>query len=248
MYAEEFDSQARHLGNTPQALSHLALISAATFLDPQIEWGENRVATLKNVRTRMLDIAYETHGPDDGEPVILLHGFPYDPRSYDAIAPVLGERGYRVLVPYLRGYGPTRFIDDRVMRSGQQAALAKDLLDFMDELAITQATLAGYDWGGRAACIVAALWPERVRGLVTGDGYNIQDIAKSLKPRPPETGTSVVVPILLPHPAWRGRFDRQPARAVQAVVVVVVALMGPRDRCCMTRPRLRSTTRILSRW
>ncbi|CRM00309.1 Haloalkane dehalogenase [Pseudomonas sp. 22 E 5] len=145
------------------------------------------MATLKNVRTRMLDIAYETHGPDDGEPVILLHGFPYDPRSYDAIAPVLGERGYRVLVPYLRGYGPTRFIDDRVMRSGQQAALAKDLLDFMDELAITQATLAGYDWGGRAACIVAALWPERVRGLVTGDGYNIQDIAKSLKPRPPET-------------------------------------------------------------
>ncbi|MGY1883128.1 alpha/beta fold hydrolase [Pseudomonas reactans] len=144
-------------------------------------------APLLYVRTPMLDIAYEAHGPLDGEPVILLHGFPYDPRGYDAIAPVLAERGYRVLLPYLRGYGPTRFINEQVMRSGQQAALGKDLLDFMDALAIPQATLAGYDWGGRAACIVAALWPERVRGLVTGDGYNIQDIAKSLKPRGPVT-------------------------------------------------------------
>ena len=144
-------------------------------------------APLLYARTSMLDIAYEAHGPLDGEPVILLHGFPYDPRGYDAIAPALAERGYRVLVPYLRGYGPTRFINEQVMRSGQQAALGKDLLDFMDALAIPQATLAGYDWGGRAACIVAALWPERVRGLVTGDGYNIQDIAKSLKPRAPVT-------------------------------------------------------------
>ncbi|MBJ2221414.1 alpha/beta fold hydrolase [Pseudomonas sp. MF7453] len=144
-------------------------------------------AALLYVRTSMLDVAYETHGPIAGEPVILLHGFPYDPRGYDDIAPVLAEQGYRVLVPYLRGYGPTRFINDQIMRSGQQAALAKDLLDFMDALSIRQATLAGYDWGGRAACIVAALWPERVRGLVTGDGYNIQDVAKSLKPRAPET-------------------------------------------------------------
>jgi len=135
----------------------------------------------------MLDVAYEAHGPVDGEPVILLHGFPYDPRGYNDIAPALAERGCRVLVPYLRGYGPTRFINAQVMRSGQQAALAKDLLDFMDALAIPRATLAGYDWGGRAACIVAALWPERVRGLVSGDGYNIQNIAKSLEPRPPET-------------------------------------------------------------
>ncbi|USW03057.1 alpha/beta hydrolase [Pseudomonas pergaminensis] len=139
------------------------------------------------VRTSMLDVAYEAHGPVDGTPVILLHGFPYDPRGYDEIAPVLAARGCRVLVPYLRGYGPTRFINAQVMRSGQQAALAKDLLDFMDALHIPQATLAGYDWGGRAACIVAALWPERVRGLVTADGYNIQDIAKSLKPRAPVT-------------------------------------------------------------
>ena len=147
----------------------------------------SRPAPLLYVRTPMLEVAYETHGPVEGEPVILLHGFPYDPRGYDEIAPVLAERGYRVLVPYLRGYGPTRFINAQVIRSGQQAALAKDLLDFMDALAIPQATLAGFDWGGRAACIVAALWPERVRGLMTGDGYNIQDIAKSLQPRAPET-------------------------------------------------------------
>ncbi|WP_416363991.1 alpha/beta fold hydrolase [Pseudomonas sp. NFX183] len=145
------------------------------------------LAPLLYVRTPMLEIAYEAHGPEDGEPVILLHGFPYDPRGYDEIAPALAERGCRVLVPYLRGYGPTRFINAQVMRSGQQAALAKDLLDFMDALGIAQATLAGYDWGGRAACIVAALWPYRVRGLVTGDGYNIQDIAKSLEPSAPET-------------------------------------------------------------
>lgn len=98
-----------------------------------------------HAQTSMLDIAYEAHGPADGEPVILLHGFPYDPRAYDAIAPVLAGRGCRVLVPYLRGYGPTRFINAQVMRSGQQAALAKDLLEFMDTLGIAQATLAGYD-------------------------------------------------------------------------------------------------------
>lgn len=142
---------------------------------------------LHSVRTSMLDMAYEAHGPADGAPVILLHGFPYDPRAYDEIAPVLAARGCRVWVPYLRGYGPTRFINEQVMRSGQQAALAKDLLEFMDALGIAQATLAGYDWSGRAACIVAALWPERVRGLVTGDGYNIQDIGKSLTPRTPAT-------------------------------------------------------------
>lgn len=147
----------------------------------------NTIAPLLYAQTPMLKIAYEAHGPEHGEAVILLHGFPYDPRSYDAIAPALAARGYRVLVPYLRGYGPTRFANPQVMRSGQQAALAKDLLDLMDALGIEKATLAGYDWGGRAACIVAALWPERVRGLVTGDGYTIQDIAQSIKPSSPIT-------------------------------------------------------------
>lgn len=135
----------------------------------------------------MLDIAYEEHGPSNAEVVILLHGFPYDPRGYDEVAPALCAHGYRVIVPYLRGYGPTRFVSPQVMRSGQQAALAQDLLELMDGLSIQHAALVGYDWGGRAACIVAALWPQRVRCLVSGDGYNIQNIAHSTAPLDPET-------------------------------------------------------------
>ncbi len=125
------------------------------------------------IQTLTLQIAYEAHGSTSGEPVILLHGFPYSPRAYDEIAPALAAEGYRVIVPYLRGYGPTRFNSPDTLRSGQQAALAQDLLDLMDALTIPQAALCGYDWGGRVACIVAALWPQRVRCLVTGDGYNL---------------------------------------------------------------------------
>ncbi|VVM96533.1 alpha/beta fold hydrolase [Pseudomonas fluorescens] len=138
-------------------------------------------------KTASLTIAYEQHGPASGGSVILLHGFPYSPRAYDEIAPALAAAGYHVIVPYLRGYGPTRFNHPQTLRSGQQAALAQDLLDLMDALSIEQATLCGYDWGGRAACIVAALFPERVRGLVTGDGYNLQDIPNSTRPLDPET-------------------------------------------------------------
>ncbi|ROM43110.1 alpha/beta hydrolase [Pseudomonas protegens] len=144
-------------------------------------------ASLHQVSTPNLHIAYEEHGPRNAEPVILLHGFPYDVRAYDEIAPPLAERGYRVIVPYLRGYGPTRFANEQVMRSGQQGALARDLLELMDALHLPQATLAGYDWGGRAACIVAALWPQRVKGLMSADGYNIQDIPRAIEPRVPET-------------------------------------------------------------
>jgi pimeloyl-ACP methyl ester carboxylesterase len=134
-----------------------------------------------------LDVAYEEHGPLGGDVVVLLHGFPYDPRCFDLMAPSLGAEGYRVIVPYLRGYGPTRFLSSATMRSGQQAALGRDLLEILDALSVPRAALVGYDWGGRAACIVAALWPERVRCLVTGDGYNIQDIAGFAIPQSPET-------------------------------------------------------------
>jgi len=136
----------------------------------------------KTVRTKSLDIAYEENGPESGFPVVLLHGFPDDARAYDGAVGPLAEDGMRVLVPYLRGYGPTRFLDPATPRSGQQAALGADLRDFMDALGIGKAVLGGYDWGGRAACIVAALWPERVRGLVSINGYNIQDIASALNP------------------------------------------------------------------
>jgi pimeloyl-ACP methyl ester carboxylesterase len=147
---------------------------------------EGPVATLEQVRTASLDVAYEEDGPSDGEPVVLLHGFPYDPRAYDAVVSQLARAGLRTITPYLRGYGPTRFLSAETPRSGQQAALGKDLLDLLDALHIPSAGLVGYDWGGRAACIVAALWPERARFLVTVGGYNIQDIAASARPAPPE--------------------------------------------------------------
>jgi len=140
---------------------------------------------VKITRTASLDIAYEEHG-QGGFPVILLHGFPYDPRCFDDVAPALAGLGYRVIAPYLRGYGPTRFLDVQTPRSGQQAALGADLLALMDALQIEQAALMGYDWGGRAACIAAALWPERVRCLVSGNGYNIQNIPASVRPLAPD--------------------------------------------------------------
>jgi pimeloyl-ACP methyl ester carboxylesterase len=137
---------------------------------------------IQHARTSVLDIAYEDSGPADGLPVFLMHGFPYDPRGYDQLVPLLAAQGCRTIVPYLRGYGPTRFLSNDTMRSGEQAALGNDLKELMDSLAIERAVLCGYDWGGRACCIVAALWPERVIGLVSGGGYNVHDVAGSAKP------------------------------------------------------------------
>jgi pimeloyl-ACP methyl ester carboxylesterase len=134
------------------------------------------------LRTATLEIGYEESGPRHGPPVILLHGWPSDPHDWDAVAAALAAEGCHVLVPWLRGFGPTRFLGRDTSRSGQQAALGADLRDFMDELGVEDAFLAGYDWGGRAACVVAALWPERVRGLVSIGGYNIQHIAASGHP------------------------------------------------------------------
>jgi pimeloyl-ACP methyl ester carboxylesterase len=144
---------------------------------------------LKQVEAGVLSVAYQETGTPTGRPVLLLHGFPYDVHAYDAVTPRLVAAGCRVVTPYLRGYGPTRFLSPDTPRSGQQAVLGQDLRALMDALEIPSAVLAGFDWGGRAACIVAALWPDRVRGLVSGggDGYNIQDIAGATKPQAPET-------------------------------------------------------------
>ncbi|HMA72888.1 MAG TPA: alpha/beta hydrolase [Xanthobacteraceae bacterium] len=141
---------------------------------------------LKRARTSVLEIAYEESGPEAGFPVLLMHGFPYDPRCFDEVVPPLVAAGYRAIVPYLRGYGQTRFLEADTPRSGQQAALGRDLVELMDALALPSAVLAGFDWGGRAACVAAALWPERVRGLVSANGYNIQDIAGSVAPASPQ--------------------------------------------------------------
>lgn len=140
---------------------------------------------VRHARTPTLDITYTEAGPADGPPVILLHGFPYAPAAYAGVVPILAAAGRHCIVPWLRGYGPTRFLDAATPRSGEQAALGADLRDLLDALAIPRAVLAGYDWGGRAACVVAALWPERVAGLVSCTGYNIQDIAAAGRPAPP---------------------------------------------------------------
>lgn len=142
----------------------------------------------KRVRAGVLDVAYVEWGRPDGRPVVLLHGFPYDVHAFDGVARRLSDAGRRVIVPYLRGYGPTRFVDAATPRVGQQAALGGDLLALLDALGLTRATLAGFDWGARAACVVAALHPERVSGLVTSGGpaYNIQNSADFLKPREPQ--------------------------------------------------------------
>ena len=143
--------------------------------------------TLRTARTPALDVAYEQTGPDDGTPVVLLHGFPYDARQYDAVRDQLARPDRRLVVPYLRGFGPTRYRSPGVPRSGQQAALGKDVVDLLDALGVRQAVLVGYDWGGRAACVAAALWPERVAGLLSASGYAVQDIAKAASaPAPPE--------------------------------------------------------------
>ena len=142
---------------------------------------------MKFVNAGVLNIAYLEVGSPDGMPVILMHGFPYDVHSYDAVSERLSKAGFRCIVPFLRGYGFTTFLSTNTPRSGQQAGLGADLLAFMDALDIPSAILGGFDWGGRAACIVSALWPERVQGLVScGTGYNVQNISEAGKPVAPE--------------------------------------------------------------
>ncbi len=142
--------------------------------------------SLKQIEAGLLNISYAEAGPADGPCVILLHGWPYDIHSFVDVAPLLASAGYRVLVPYLRGYGATRFLSNETMRNGQPSALATDVIDFMDALKIQKATLAGFDWGARSANIVAALWPERVRAMVSVSGYLIGNQEAGRTPLPPK--------------------------------------------------------------
>ncbi len=145
-----------------------------------------RLEPLRHIDAGVLSIAYYEEGPADGPVVLLLHGFPYDIHSYVDVAPLLAARGCRAIVPYLRGFGPTRFRDRATARSGEQAAIGADLIALMDALSLKRAVFAGYDWGGRAACVAAALWPDRCIGLVAVNGYPIQDIEKAMIPVQPE--------------------------------------------------------------
>ena len=137
---------------------------------------------LRSVRTPVLEIGYEESGDRAGFPIILLHGFPYDIRAWDGVAPTLADAGCRVLVPYLRGYGPTRFLDPDAPRMAEQAAIAQDVVDFADALGIEQAALAGFDWGNRAACITSILNPQRVRAQVAIGGYSVFDTVSPSRP------------------------------------------------------------------
>ena len=132
-----------------------------------------------------LDVGYVEVGPPNGQPVVLLHGWPYDIHSYAEAAPALGAAGYRVVVPHLRGYGTTRFLSDDAVRNGQQAALAVDVINLMDALAIDSAIVAGFDWGARTANVVTALWPERCKAMVSVSGYLIGNQAANKAPLPP---------------------------------------------------------------
>jgi pimeloyl-ACP methyl ester carboxylesterase len=141
----------------------------------------------RTIRTPTLNIAFEESGDAAGFPVILLHGFPDDVRAWDGVAAPLAAAGHRVLVPYLRGYGPTRFLDAAAPRMAEQAAIGQDVIDFADALGLRTFAVAGYDWGGRAACIAAALHPDRVRAAVLVGGYSIQDVFSPPRPAAPQT-------------------------------------------------------------
>ena len=143
-------------------------------------------AALKQIAAGELNVGYAEAGPANGPPVILLHGWPYDIHSFVEVAPMLAAEGYRVIVPYVRGCGTTRFLSDAAFRNGQQAAVATDVINLMDALKIEKATVAGFDWGTRSACIVAALWPERCKALVAVSGYGISNPAANKLPLPPE--------------------------------------------------------------
>jgi pimeloyl-ACP methyl ester carboxylesterase len=154
---------------------------------PPISPGTNTsFLVLKQVNAGVLDIGYAEAGPADGPAVILLHGWPYDIHSYVDVAPLLASAGYRVIVPYVRGCGTTRFLSDKTFRSGQPAAVAVDTIAMMDALKIEKAILAGYDWGGRTADVIAALWPERCKALVSVSGYLIASPESNKLPLPPK--------------------------------------------------------------
>jgi pimeloyl-ACP methyl ester carboxylesterase len=141
---------------------------------------------LKQIDAGLLNVGYVEEGPANGPAVILLHGWPYDIYSYADVAPMLASKGYRVIVPYLRGYGTTRFLSDKTLRNGQQAVVAVDIIALMDALRIRKAIIGGFDWGARTADIIAALWPERCKALVSVSGYLIGSPAGNKKPLPPK--------------------------------------------------------------
>jgi pimeloyl-ACP methyl ester carboxylesterase len=154
---------------------------------PSIKPGTNTsFGPLKQIDAGLLNVGYAEAGPADGPAIVLLHGWPYDIHSYVDVAPLLASAGYHVIIPYLRGYGTTRFLSADTLRNGQQSLVALDIIALMDSLKIEKATIGGFDWGARTACIIAALWPERCKALVSVSGYLIGSQAAGKVPLPPK--------------------------------------------------------------
>ncbi len=167
--------------------SHHAVRSSIRMVKSMMSNGTNTsFGSLKQINAGVLNVGYAEAGPTDGPAVILLHGWPYDIHSYVDVAPLLAKAGYRVIVPYLRGYGTTRFLSSETFRNGQQSVVALDIIALMDELKIEKAILGGYDWGARTADIIAALWPERCKALVSVSGYLIGSQQAGKVPLPPK--------------------------------------------------------------
>jgi pimeloyl-ACP methyl ester carboxylesterase len=174
------------LGAALSGVAGRAFAQAGGSVRPSAAPPLRRMEPLKHADAGVLNIAYYEAGPADGPVAILLHGFPYDIHTYVDVAPELAVQGCRVIVPCLRGFGATRFRDPVTVRSGEQAAIGADVIALMDALGISRAVLAGHNWGGRAACVAAALWPERCRGMVTVNSYLIQDLARAMVPISPK--------------------------------------------------------------
>ena len=167
-------------------LAATAAVTAAAALPKTAAAQASTPPPVKTVRTPILEIGYHESGPADGFPVLLFHGFPDDAHAYDGVAPVLAKAGYRAFAIFLRGYGPTRFLDPTAPRTAQQSAIAQDVIDFADALKLPRFAVSGYDWGGRASCITAALHPDRVRAAVLCGGYSIQNTITQGPPAPPQ--------------------------------------------------------------
>jgi pimeloyl-ACP methyl ester carboxylesterase len=184
---EKVDLHRRHLIGAAAVTAAAAQFGLLTSAGAQSKAGTNvSFGPLKQINAGLLNVAYAEVGPADGPPVILLHGWPYDIHSFVEVTPILGSAGFRVIVPYLRGYGGTRFLSSDTFRNGQPAAVAVDLIDFMNALRIEKAVLAAFDWGARTADIAAALWPERVKALVAVSGYLIGNQEAGKMPLPPQ--------------------------------------------------------------
>jgi pimeloyl-ACP methyl ester carboxylesterase len=169
-----------------------AAVAAGLFRAERLAWAAPSAmpapgpfGPIQQIDAGLLNVGYAEAGPVHGTPVILLHGWPYDIHSFEAVVPLLASAGYRVIVPYLRGYGTTRFLSPEAFRNAQQSAVALDIIALMDALSIEQAIIGGFDWGARTAAVMAALWPERCKGIVAVSGYLITNLAANEKPLPP---------------------------------------------------------------